>query len=124
MEYIVVFLVALLSGLGIGSGGIFVIYLTLINNSEQIYAQYQNLLLFIFASLAAFLYNARKKLLLPNVFLILSFFCILGAFIGFFILNFISEELLKKAFGGLLVIMGLITLIKTFPKLIKNAKKA
>ena len=123
MEYIVVFLVALLSGLGIGSGGIFVVYLTLISNAEQIYAQYQNLLLFVFASLAAFLYNASKKLLLPNVFLILSVFCILGAFIGFFILNFISEELLRKAFGALLVIMGLITLIKTVPKLIKNVKK-
>ena len=44
------FIIALLSGMGIGSGGLLVIYLTLLEKVPQLTAQGINLLFFIFAS--------------------------------------------------------------------------
>ena len=48
---------AVLSGLGVGSGGLLVIYLTLIEGYEQIGAQGVNLLFFLFSSGSAMLYH-------------------------------------------------------------------
>ena len=54
LNMIVGFLVALLMGMGVGGGGLFVIFLTLCLNYGQINAQGTNLLFFIIAILASF----------------------------------------------------------------------
>ncbi|MBQ5389831.1 MAG: sulfite exporter TauE/SafE family protein [Clostridia bacterium] len=56
---IVSFLVACLAGMGVGSGGLFVIYLTLFSGMPQLEAQGLNLHFFIFATAAALLLHAR-----------------------------------------------------------------
>ena len=49
------FLVALLAGMGVGSGGLYVVYLTLFTEKNQLAAQGLNLYFFIFATGAALL---------------------------------------------------------------------
>ena len=50
IDVIASFIIALLSGMGIGSGGLFVIYLTFMTNADQLSAQGANLLFFLFSS--------------------------------------------------------------------------
>ncbi len=53
IESVVGFITALLAGLGIGGGGLLVIYLVLWTNCEQLSAQGINLLFFLFSSASA-----------------------------------------------------------------------
>ena len=55
------FLIALLTGMGVGSGGIFVVYLTLLHGVEQLAAQGLNLYFFIFSTAAASIIHLRSK---------------------------------------------------------------
>ena len=50
IDILATLLVATLSGMGLGSGGLMVIYLTLIRHVSQLPAQGFNLLFFLFAS--------------------------------------------------------------------------
>ena len=52
LDIIVSFAIALLSGLGVGSGGLLVIYLTLYAGTPQLQAQGVNLVFFLFSILA------------------------------------------------------------------------
>jgi uncharacterized membrane protein YfcA len=100
------FLVAVLTGMGIGSGGLYIIYLTMIRNVDQISAQGLNLLFFITASLAAATVNVVKKRISWLSVLFLSTAGVAGAFLGTFIASRISERLLSIMFGVLFAVVG------------------
>jgi|GEM_PF-1091897 len=57
------FLAAILTGLGVGSGGVFIVYLTMIADYPQLAAQGLNLHFFIFSTAAALLVHARSQAL-------------------------------------------------------------
>ena len=61
LNIIVSFLVALLMGMGVGGGGLFVIFLTMCLNYGQIYAQGTNLVFFIIAILSSIFVHLRKR---------------------------------------------------------------
>ena len=48
MKYIIPFLISALMGMGVGGGGLFIIYFTLLLGTPQLTAQGTNLLLFVF----------------------------------------------------------------------------
>jgi len=105
-------LIAVLVGLGVGSGGLFIIYLTAALSLDQLSAQGANLLFFLAASLGGiavhlFCRRVRFRLLLP--FLLLA---IPGALLGAFIAGKTDPSLLKRLFGGLMLLSGGIALFK------------
>lgn len=107
---IAAFLAATLSGLGVGSGGLLVIYLTLIVNVAQRTAQGINLLFFLFSGGAALaVHCAHRKLYLIPI-LILTVFGIGGSLLGANLAGLLPPTLLRRLFGGMLVISGLLTL--------------
>ena len=109
---IVSFLVAILSGLGVGSAGLLTVYLTLVLGLPQLTAQGLNLLFFLFSSGTALLVHlARTPLLLSAVLLLLSGGFV-GAFFGTRLAIFLPEELLQRLFGGLLILSGAIGLFR------------
>ena len=61
LNIIVGFMVAMLMGMGVGGGGLFVIFLTLCLNFGQINAQGTNLMFFIIAILSSFFIHIRKR---------------------------------------------------------------
>ena len=112
IDIIASFIIALLSGLGIGSGGLLVIYLTIMTDIEQLSAQGANLLFFLFSSGAALLYNIRKRNIYWSAVLFLSVIGILGALFGSFVAGIIPTGILRKLFGTMLTVSGIVTLFK------------
>ena len=112
IDIIASFIIALLSGMGIGSGGLLVIYLTVMTDVEQLAAQGANLLFFLFSSGAALLYNIRKRNIYWSAVLFLSVIGILGALFGSFVAGIIPTGILQKLFGTMLTVSGIVTLFK------------
>lgn len=113
--------IGILSGMGIGGGGLLVVYLTVLRNMDQISAQGINLYYFIFASAAALLVHMRKrKINFPLVFYF-SLFGMPAAFLGCATAKASAPETVRSAFGGMLIVAGLISLFRQLSAL-KNAK--
>lgn len=104
------FAAAILSGLGVGSGGLLVIYLTLAENYEQITAQGLNLMFFLFSSGAAMLFHVLKRKINYSAVLFLVVFGLLGALLGTLLLKFLGGDIVKKIFGIMLIFSGVVTL--------------
>ena len=116
LTLIAAFLSAILSGLGIGSAGIFVLYLTFIAGYTQPEAQALNLLFFLLSAGAALLLHIRERRIPVRVVLFLVACAIPGALMGSYLVRVLDAGLLRKLFGGMLVVTGL-------PALFAKAKK-
>ena len=110
LDFFIATLAAVLQGLGIGSSGTVVIYLTVWAGKEQIFAQGVNLIFFIFSALAALIFHIRKRRIYWSALLCLAFFGILGSAVGALLLKLFDPDLVRKIFGGMLVISGLLGL--------------
>ena len=107
----VALVIAVLSGLGVGSGGLLVIWLTLIGvNALQ--ARGMNLLFFVFSASAALIFHIKnKRRVKPLLVLYLSVFALVGTLIGAAVGNRLDSALLRRVFGGLLALSGAYTLL-------------
>ncbi len=113
---IAAFLAAILSGLGVGSAGIFVLYLTLVAGFPQPEAQALNLLFFLLSAGAALAVHVRERRIPLRVVLFLVACAVPGALLGAYLARVLDASLLRKLFGGMLVVTGL-------PALFAKAKK-
>ncbi len=113
--------IGILSGMGIGGGGLLVVYLTVLRNMDQISAQGINLYYFIFASAAALLVHMRKRKINFPLVLYFSLFGMPAAFLGCAAAKASAPETVRSAFGGMLIVAGLISLFRQLSAL-KNAK--
>ena len=105
-EFIIPLAIAILSGMGLGGGGLLVIYLTLFENTKQIIAQGANLAFFIVAAIASTIINTKNKSIKWKTTLILSAVGIIGSILGTFLAGAIDPSLLRKIFGGMLIFGG------------------
>lgn len=110
IDFIAGICISVLAGLGIGGGGLLVIYLTLVKNMPQIQAQGINLLFFVAAGTASVIIHIKKRKLEAKKIIIMIIFGSVGAIIGSLIANFTDGIAAKKIFGGFLLISGLIEL--------------
>lgn len=104
--------IAILTGLGIGSGGLLVIYLTLFGNVPQIAAQGLNLLFFIFSAGASMIVHLQKRKIFFSLVLLLILSAIPGVFAGVFLADFLPVDLVRIIFGVMLVLSGTLTLFR------------
>lgn len=112
----IVFLIATLSGMGIGGGGLFVIYLSLFTATPQLTAQGINLLFFLLCASASLLFHLQKRKIYFVAVAIMAGAGILGTLLGSSLAEQIDENLLRKFFGIMLVIGGIITLKRSKSK--------
>ncbi|MBR2388602.1 MAG: sulfite exporter TauE/SafE family protein [Clostridia bacterium] len=112
ISIIVAFIISVLSGLGVGGGGLFVIYLALFTNTPQLTVQGINLAFFLFSASASLVIHLQKRRIFFLAVCIMSLFGIAGAIAGSFLSSKIDESLLRKAFGVMLVLSGSISLFK------------
>jgi len=94
------------SGLGIGGGSLLMVWMTAVVSMDQITAQGINLMYFIPTAAGAFLFHWKQrtiawKAVLPAV--IAGCIC---AALASFLANSIEIGLLKKLFGGFLLVVG------------------
>ena len=99
-------LIAVMAGLGIGGGGLLVIYLTLVLGKDQLSAQGINLCFFIFCSAASLFIHFKKRNINIKQVLILSITGIVTSIIGAYISKTIDTDILRKIFGALLIFSG------------------
>ena len=102
--------IAILSGLGVGSGGLFVIWLTMVEGVGSIEARGMNLLFFVFSATSALLFHLIRKRIRVRTVLYLSIFGAVGTLIGSLVGNAIDPTLLRKIFGAMLILSGVYTL--------------
>jgi len=102
--------IAALAGLGVGGGGILVIYLTIVKNIPQIESQGINLLFFIAAGASSLTIHAKKRKLNLKKMLPAIIFGAIGAVAGSLLANTVDAALVKRFFGGFLLVSGLIEL--------------
>ena len=101
------FFAAVLGALGMGGGGVLLIYLTAAAGMTQMKAQGINLLFFIPIAAVALLIHARHKLLAYRLALIGILSGVVGVFAGYAIARMIGDRSLSKAFGVFLLVLGL-----------------
>ena len=111
-EFLISLAIATLSGLGIGSGGLLVIYLTLVRDIPQLIAQGLNLLFFIFASSASVVFNFKRRRISAGLVLLMGSAGVLGAFWGTRLALIIDEDVTRKIFGTMLILSGISVFFK------------
>ena len=108
---IAAFLAAILSGLGVGSAGLFVLYLTLMAGYSQPEAQALNLLFFLLSAGAALLLHIRARRIPWRVVLFLIACAVPGALAGSYLVRVLDASVIRKLFGGMLIVTGLPALL-------------
>lgn len=95
-----------LSGLGTGGGSLLILWLTAVLGTDPVTARCINLMFFLPSAIAASLFHRKQglldiKRLLPGILA-----GCLGAGIGTLIGRGLDLDLMKKLFGGLLILTG------------------
>lgn len=105
--------VALLSGLGVGSGGLLVVFLTEYRGIGQLFAQGVNLIFFIFSSGASTAVNLRARKICRGAVMLMSVGGIVGATVGALVASVLDPDLLRISFGAMLLIGGIPSFIRS-----------
>ncbi len=97
----------ILGSMGLGGGGILIIYLSLFTDTDQLTAQGINLLFFIPIGILSLIIYGIKKQIKWKTTAKIAVFGVIGAIIGIFLADFLGGNITGKIFGGLLIIMGI-----------------
>ena len=100
------FTAAILSGMGVGSAGLYVSFLVLVQNTPQLTAQALNLLFFLFSCGAALCVHLFRTPPFWGLLLLLIPAGLLGAWGGSALAVCLPQDLLRRLFGGFLLLSG------------------
>ncbi len=104
-------LFALLTGLGVGSGGLYILYLIFSEKLAQAEAQGLNLLFFSLCILCASLVNFRFGRIVASAIVPILFFGLLTTVPAAILARHTDAEVLSRLFGAFLVFAGLVGLL-------------
>ncbi len=107
---IVAFFTAILSGMGVGSAGLFVTWLSLVEQAPQLTAQGLNLIFFLFSSGAALLVHLFFIKLPLGIILLLILSGCGGSLLGTLLAGALPERALRVLFGVFLIVSGAVGL--------------
>lgn len=105
--FIASFGAGLLGAMGMGGGGILVIFLSLCTYISQANAQGVNLLFFIPIAILSVIMYQRNKLIKWKIVLPFALAGVCFSFVGAYVANVIEPIWLRRGFGILLLIMGI-----------------
>lgn len=98
--------------MGLGGGGVLLIYLTVFAGMEQLTAQGVNLLFFLPCALLALLLHAGTGLIRWKTALPCAAFGLLGALGGSLLAGRLGGDILSRIFAAGLILLGLMELFK------------
>ena len=113
LNAIVSFFTAILAGMGVGSGGIMVVWFTFAASMPQLEAQLLNLIFFAASSVAALFINLVKKRLSLSVVLPMAASGCIFAVGAALLAKEIDSSVLRKSFGILMILMSAISTFYT-----------
>ena len=97
---------AIIGSMGLGGGGILIIYFNLFTDVPQSLAQGINLLFFIPSALVAIIIYIKKSLINFRLAAGLAALGVIGALLGSYLASFVDSRVLSKLFALLLLVMG------------------
>ncbi len=100
------FVFAFLTGMGVGTGGLYVLWLTLVKDIPQAEAQGMNLIFFSLSILSASIINLFFKRVMFAPILIILIFGLAVTYPASCLANTIDSSLLTRLFGGFLIVLG------------------
>ena len=109
---LITLVIAILSGMGVGGGGMFVIYLSLFTDTPQLVAQGMTLLFFLLSSGASVTVHLRDRRICYPAVGVMAVAGILGALFGSFLISYVPQALLRRIFGMMLTASGIIALLR------------
>lgn len=116
---------ALLSGMGIGGGALFVMLSTILLGFEQKEAQAVNLIMFLAAGISSTIFNFKNNLVEKSALKKLLPLIIVGCFLGTILVKKIQGENLRIYFSVFMAIIGVYEIISSVISIrkAKNNKK-
>ena len=96
-----------IGAMGLGGGGVLLIYLTVFANIPQLKAQGINLLFFLPVGLIAIIIYSFKHLIEWKTVLKMWLGGVFGVGLGFLLAKEVQTELLSKFFAGFLIVFGI-----------------
>lgn len=96
-----------LSGFGIGGGSLLMVWMTAVLSMEQKAAQGINLLYFLPTAAAALIFHTKNKLILWRAVIPAALCGCVTAALGAFLAAGMDMTILRKLFGGFLLLVGL-----------------
>ena len=111
MELIAAVICGFLSGLGIGGGSLLMVWLTAFAGFPQQTARCINLLYFLPAAAVSVLFHSKNRYVewKKTVWAVLG--GVLFAAAGVFLSAYLPTDLLRKLFGGMLILIGITELV-------------
>ena len=109
LNAIVSFFTAILAGMGVGSGGIMVVWFTLAESMPQLEARLLNLIFFAASSVAALLVNLIKKRISLSIVLPIAVGGCVFSVGTAFIASEVDSSVLRKSFGILMILLSAIS---------------
>ena len=117
LKLLLPFAVSVLAGaagaLGIGGGGVLLLYLTVFADVEQLRAQGMNLLYFLPTALVALVMHFRNRLVDWRAALAAVPLGLAGVWLGATLAKYVGGDILRKIFGFLLAFVGLKELLSS-----------
>lgn len=105
-----------LSGFGIGGGSLLMVWMTAVMSMEQQSAQTINLLYFLPTAAAALIFHFKNKQICKKAIIPAALCGCAAAAGGAFLATAIEPGLLRKLFGGFLLLVGVSEVMKKTPK--------
>lgn len=123
LNIMIMLAIATLSGMGVGGGGLLVIYLTLARGCEQIGAQQMNLIFFLCSAAASVAISARRGAIHWKLTLPMSVAGALTTVIGTLVAQKIDPSLLRTIFGAMLSLSGASSLLSALHSKKRSKRK-
>ena len=96
----------IISGMGIGGGVVLIPALTMLLAFEQKEAQYLNLIYFLPTAAIALITHIRNKAMEKSIILRIAAAGIISAVLGSMMAARLSSDVLRRCFGGFLLVLG------------------
>ena len=106
----------MLGSMGLGGGGILILYLALFTATPQLTAQGINLLFFIPIGLLSVIIYSVKKQIKWKIALKIALFGCLGAVAGFYLAKLLGGGITAKIFGVILIVRCIFEIFKKAEK--------
>lgn len=106
LQFLIGILIASLAGMGVGGGGLLVIWLVFIANMSAPTAQGINLVFFIVSALCALPLHIKKRRLPWSKILFYTLTALPGAWIGCRLASVLPEMTARRCFGYFLLVSG------------------
>lgn len=105
------FIIAVLAGLGVGSGGLLISFLTLVSDMPQDSAAGVNLVFFVAALFASVVVSVKNKKLGSGFFTRVVPTGALGAIVGSLLSMRVTPGIVRATFGVFMIVAGSMTLV-------------